>query len=495
VLGLILVPVQLAWVGNDAFGLISLVTTSIGFAALFQDLMRFSMIRELGAAYHDDDPARFRHVYSSSFVISAAVAALTFLAFAGLLYLMRFLTIPDTLRPAANWMVIAEGTYVCLLVFLSPAINMYVVMERFVVHNIFSIATRSSFLVATLVLFLGFHVREPGPALTSFGILSAAIRIAVLLLFVFPLLVGNPKFRPGLRLVSRSAIKSTLGTFGWNSGVILAMNLHERLPAFIMNIFFGLAGNAIWGVGFRLAAYLRMLTMGMTFGLDAVATRFASEKNNALPDLLRHLTRLHAFAALPGALGVLLLANPVVQIWVGHRPDVNVTASAIVAQILVFAMTSRAISDGWIRILYGAGFVHRYAPLVMVGGVANPTLAIVLVALAPPHLRLYAPAAAFSIVLLLFHLLILPTIGARCLDIRYRDLLTPIVRPAIVTAVCSPILILAAAMIQSWTFTWLVIVCGTFSACYLALSIAFVLTSHERRRFFAAAKRALPARG
>ena len=68
-------------------------------------------------------------------------------------------------------------------------------------------------------------------------------------------------------------------------------------------------------------------------------------------------------------------------------PDVyqgasNETASLIaslpkigaVAQILVVALTARAISDGWMMILYGAGHLKRYAPLVLAGELRAPLL-------------------------------------------------------------------------------------------------------------------------
>ncbi|HBZ96462.1 MAG TPA: hypothetical protein DEO57_01295, partial [Phycisphaerales bacterium] len=71
VIGLILVPVQLAWVGPNGFGLIAAIGASTGLAAMLQDIMRQSMVRELGTVWHaanapDSGPeerAHFRSVY------------------------------------------------------------------------------------------------------------------------------------------------------------------------------------------------------------------------------------------------------------------------------------------------------------------------------------------------------------------------------------------------------------------------------------------------
>ncbi|MEI2825136.1 MAG: hypothetical protein V9F04_01150 [Dermatophilaceae bacterium] len=40
------------------------------------------------------------------------------------------------------------------------------------------------------------------------------------------------------------------------------------------------------------------------------------------------------------------------------------------------ALTARAISDGWTMILYGAGFLRVYAPLVLVGAMFNPAITL-----------------------------------------------------------------------------------------------------------------------
>ena len=90
---------------------------------------------------------------------------------------------------------------------------------------------------------------------------------------------------------------------------------------------------------------------------------------------------------------VLVLAEPILAVWLGDRletPEQAAMAAAL-SRLVVIGATARAISDGWVRILYGAGHVRRYAPLVLAAGIANPFIAIALIYLLPAPVRYTAP--------------------------------------------------------------------------------------------------------
>jgi O-antigen/teichoic acid export membrane protein len=288
-----------------------------------------------------------------------------------------------------------------------------------------------------------------------------------------------------------------MGTGSWNILTVTAMNLHIRLDQLLVNIFFGVSGNAAFALAVTLTSYIRMLTVGVTDGLDAVSARVSttSKKDGAVRDLLRHTTRMTAFVALPAGLLVLVLAHPLMDLWVARRSEkaVALVPLAFVAvQILMVGMTSRAITDNWTRILYGAGFVSRYARQILVGALFNPVVAIALVYLLPgpfpvkdempePY-KFYGPAIAFAAVFTAVHLFFLPTIAAKCLNIRYREMFTPILPSLAVTLLCAPILLAAKAWIGHWNLFWLAGVGGAYGALYLVISMFVVVTREERQR-------------
>ena len=60
-LGITVVPLTIRWLGDHAFGIISLLGAGLGLAATFSVIIQMSLVRELGHAYHADDETFKRH--------------------------------------------------------------------------------------------------------------------------------------------------------------------------------------------------------------------------------------------------------------------------------------------------------------------------------------------------------------------------------------------------------------------------------------------------
>ena len=194
VIGVILTRVQLEWVGIDGFALIAAIIASSGLAAMFQDIMRFSMVRELGTVWHDmnasghdeESERHFRRVYASSFVLCGLIALLSAIVFALFLWLVSdsiwpFDTLAAEYRTAAKWMLVAEGVKTCLLILLAPAFNMYVVMERFPENNLWLTLNRLTYLISALVLFAVLGSDQIELSLILYGVSVAVLLMLILL--------------------------------------------------------------------------------------------------------------------------------------------------------------------------------------------------------------------------------------------------------------------------------------------------------------------------
>jgi hypothetical protein len=81
ILGLYLVRVLLRTVGEEGYGLISLLTSTVGIVTVVEEAASWSMIRELGAAHHSGDDGVFRRQYNSAEVESAAATVLMLVGF------------------------------------------------------------------------------------------------------------------------------------------------------------------------------------------------------------------------------------------------------------------------------------------------------------------------------------------------------------------------------------------------------------------------------
>lgn len=495
-LGLILVPILIHGIGQDGYGLYALVGASVGFAQMFKDIARASMNRELGAAYHSGDAEHFRRTYLAAAVISLALASISALAFVALLLLVPLLEIPPPLHTAARWAIGAAGVSTFFTVLLAPQFNMYMVTERMVAYNVRQTLERFAYTGVAVVLFLVLGMgnpADPSRGLILFSILANAASTLMTVGAVIGIVRVEPLLHPRRAPLDRETLRRVLGTSGWNAVTTTAMNLHLRVDAVLMNLFFGLAGNAAFGLAMTLTSYVRMMTVGVTDGLDAVTARVSSAENSgeAVRGLLSHTTRLAAAIALPAGVFVLVLARPILDVWVGQRtPNAapSIPLATPIVQVLVIGMTVRAITDNWMRILYGAGHVARYAVQVLVGGLLNPVAAVVYLTLIDPGAEL-APACAFTGVFIAIHLLMLPRTAHRALGVRYSEVLSPLVRPLLATAIAAPIPISAAILIPSWNLPTLAGIAFAFGAIYIPLAWKLVLAPPERQRLIRAIAR------
>ncbi len=487
-LGLWLARIQFDAMGPVGFGLIALLGSTAGIASIIDAVMRRSMIRELGSAYHAEDPAEFRNVYNSALLIVCGAAVVTALLTMVLWSLLPYFNIPAEFFGAARWFVLFKGLEYCLRILLTPGYNMYIVTERMAAFNTLTTATRVAYVAAAgLALVLSSH--DQPRALVLFGAFSAAARTLVVLIAIVLITFQYPGMVPRPRSASLATAAGILKMSGWNSLVIVANNLHIRLDAIFMNFWFGADfGNVVFGTGAILASYVRRATSGATDGIEAVATRMSTRSSeDDLRRLVHTQTRLHAFVSVPAAVLLGVLTEPVIKVWLGQRlaGDPALLPSAVViARILIIGTAVRAIADAWVRIFYGTGDVKRFAWLCLAGGVANPIFAVALYmsGVLPEEWRYTAPACAYVLSYAVFALLVLPLPASRILKARYFDMLRPAIGSVVCAAAAAPILLMFAG-VPEWTAIWLAAAGCAYGAIYTPLAFAFVLTREERARF------------
>ncbi|MEM7229986.1 MAG: hypothetical protein AAF432_14350 [Planctomycetota bacterium] len=500
-LGLVLTPFMLWWVGTEAFGLIALVGASTGFARIFEQMTTQGMVREIAAAYHDDDNERFIEAYNSSFAISLTVACLALLVFGVVLLILPLLKIPETWLNAARWFVAAQSFFTFCQVAASPTYCMFTVREQFWHYAVVAVLERGSQISSALLLALVFSIRDVENAIRLHGFVWSGLALLVLIGAVSFIILGDNRLRPRPWKMRMTIIRRVRSTFGWNGSVHVAMAMHERLAQLIMNQGFNLIGNAVFELAMRLTGYVRMVTTGVTFGLDASSARVAENTPEQLRSFVHHYTRIHGVIAIPAVFGVVMLADPLLKLWLARfteDADTIIPLAVALTRVLSIALVARAISDGWITMLYGAGFVRTYAPVILAGGVVSPIVSTILTMLAynawqdgriSLTVAICAPAVGYTTVFTLVHFFIVPIIGARCLRIRRRDLYLPLVRPALTTALCAPIVIIPALRFESWSVVYLGATVIGFALVYFGMTWIVVLSPNERRAFAHAIRR------
>lgn len=512
-LGIAAVPLTLGWLGEESFGIISLLGANIGLAAIFSQIITMSLVRELGHAYHADDET-FRKNFAVICTVSLVCAVLSLLSFGLVFLLVPVFRISEDFIAPARWFVFGQGVFTSIRVLLSPVLNMYLVKEKFVGYNIWFVGVRATNIIAVLILGYAFVIDDPHRGLAALGILWSTLAIAGVLIAALFLIRLDPRLMPRFERGDHQARKQVLSTFSWNTGVQVAMNIHEQVPPLLLNLFFGTLINAAWGLGFRFVAYIRMVTTGVQFGSDAVSARIASSDDSErsrrqLQQLINIQTKLTTMVALPAAAGVFLYSWPIFHLWVGHslkNYEAVMPPAVYMARILTIALAARAISDTWLLILYGAGFVRAYAPWVLAGGLFAPVASVALMFIVPEPWKLYVPAAVFAFVLLTVHQLGLPIIVGRCLNLNPLKLFFGVFRPLLATIVaagCALLLLYLAGHLDDLGLTntinreratemnarVILASIALFGFVYAVVSYVFVLNKGDRERMSSMLKR------
>lgn len=496
-LGLVLVPLLFRTIGPEATGLIGTLGASFGLAAIFLEIARESMIRELGAAHHHADPDVFLQVYNSAIFVSIGFAALSLLTFGVFLLAMPWIlqSVDQSFVVPAIWFLVAVGIGASLEIILMPQINMMIVAERMVMFNVFSTVHRLAYVAMGLLLLWAWVDLTPQQGLVTIGVGVAIFQALIVIVMAAWLIFDDRRLVPRPWKASKATAKEVLTISSWNLGLGVAMRLHERAASIIMVIHFGAwGGNVFDQIAFRLASYIRMVATGVTGGTDAVAARLHSTHNyEGLRQLLRSSTGLHGMAVFPATIGLFVLAGPLITVWIApslDNPETIIPAATVMTQILVIGSASRSIADGWVRILYGAGHISSYAPLIFVGGLLNPVLSLLLLWVMPETWKYTAVAWIFSGILTVFHLGLLPLATAKLIGLRPRDMIAPLIRPALFAAGCAPILLFAHTDQHEHVSLIRIFLAGSaYAIVYMTLALFLLFPVEQRSRVLAYANK------
>lgn len=486
-MGLALVPILLHLVGDVATGLIGFLGASVGLAAMAQEIARDSMIRELGEAHHGGDPLAFRRVYNSSIIISACGGILTTGLFAVLYLILPVLSIPVELIGAVQVFLIAKAVQSFFEILFSPQLNMLLVFEKMAVFNVYQVLHRSMLLIAAGILVFTTGDSTIAHRLAAYGIVTSLLQTLCIVSTAVFLIWRYQKLRPSLKLATRTTLGAILGSSGWNLLISVSVRLHERIGSILMNVFFGPIGNLIFDAfSFRMASYVRMAASGMTTGVDAIATRLqTTEDKGKLEIFLLRSTKLHAIATFPTAVFAFTMADPLLTVWIGRYVENSETVLPIAVwmlRILLIGISVRCISDGWLRIFYGAGYINSYAPLIFAGGILSPIIGCVLYYVLPENKQFYCVAISLSLLLLIFNGLIAPMRCSRLIGIPTIKLYSPLVAPAVISLAGAVGLSLTISIIDRWTLAVLSLTLVLYGFYSITMTAFFVLTKADRQK-------------
>jgi O-antigen/teichoic acid export membrane protein len=308
-IGLLTVPLVLAYLGKERYGLWNTITTIVAWAAIFDLGLSNGLVNCLALAHGRDDREEASRYFTTALAALGGLALL--LGFALLLVVPRvswaaFLGARGAVDDATvTWSVAAALSAFVVTMPLAVVPQLYAGLQRSYLTNAFTLAGSLLGFIA-LLLALQMKVRMPALilAFSSGAIVSSALGLA------YALLHGMPWLQIRARNVSSSALRALLSRstpmFLYQLGALLV----NESQSIILAQRCGLATVAEYGIAFRFYV--------LTAGLIQLAT------NSFIPPLreaherqdhdwtriaFRRLLALRLGIAAVGALGMLALGN------------------------------------------------------------------------------------------------------------------------------------------------------------------------------------------
>jgi len=384
-----------------------------------------------------------------------------------------------------------------IMILSAPAYNMYLITERMVALNILMVIQRGLLVASAGALYL--LDGNVGEGVLVYGVASAALVSLMVVMASGALAWRDRRLIPRPWLATRGAIRNLAHVGGWNAAVLVSSYLYLPLNSMLLA---ALLGNnpwsAIFGVAKIMGGYIFQLGVGVAHGVDAVATRISAiGDDHSMRRLVQHSTRLAAMASLPGLMVVQVLADPLMRLWLADRlddPGVMIPPAVTYVRILAIGFAARAMTQGWVNMFYGAGLVRTIGPILLIGGVLNPVIVFGLFYTLPMDYRFTCVAWSFAFVFVLFSMVLMPMRTVGKLGMSLGDLYSPILRPLVAAAACGPILFLVfgAERVVLWRLALTVV---AYALAYAVVSLRFVVTPQERKRFLGALMRKLGAAG
>jgi O-antigen/teichoic acid export membrane protein len=426
VLGLIMLPFNLAHLGMAAYGLWALTTSFTVYFSLLDMGYGGALVRFVAQYRARRDARALNEVLSTLSVVYTAIAALAYL----LVVVIAFnLDLISRLTPAeaatSRTLLLIIGIYVALRFIFGVYGGVIVGFQRYHLNNLTSIVTSLAVAGANVaVLLAGYGVIELVAVTTS-------VRIAALLVYRLNAYRVFPGLAVDWRLFRVERLREISGFSVFMLLLDGAYKVNYSSDVLVIGALIGAPAVALWAPAQRLCEVTLKLSNQISEAVFPIVVDCdAAQRAARLRTILVHGTRLSLATVVPIAGGLAMLAHPLLTAWIGDA----FAQTATIVQLLALVVIIRVGSSTASIVLKGAGLHRRLTALVGVMALGNILLSV---ALAGP---LGLTGVAIGTLLPVAGISLLGLIPAACRRVGVslaqmcRDALWPTLWPAVIAA-------------------------------------------------------------
>lgn len=485
VLGLVMLPFNIAHLGESAYGL-WLLSASITAHFSILDLGYGGSLIKFIAQYRAHRSVQaLNEIASTLFFVFAGAGLLAYGGAAIAAFHLDFLfkLTPDQAE-AGKWVVLAVALPLAMNFPFSVYGGIVGGFQRYHVNSGVSIGT------SIVVAAVNAGVLMAGYGLIPMVLATTAVRVLSYFLYrlnarrIFPAL----RIRPSL--FRRDRLRELTGFSIYSALIDWGNRLNYSLDSMVIGAFLGPASVAVWAVAERIVSGTQLLTNQLNGVLfPVVVDSDALQQQDRLQRVLLEGTKCSLAMVLPIAVTLMALADPLIYAWVGRRTPALMGSVAVV-QILSVAVALRVGNATGTVILKGAGEHRMLAWTNILTGVVNVVFSMLLVR----RYGLVGVAIGTLIPIGVSALFILFPASCRRVGLPMTKVATRAVWPAVWPAIVVGCMLVAVRDYMGATLIGVAIQAAAGGLLYLALFFAVALGRGDRALYTTKAREILGRR-
>ena len=371
IIGLMVLPFNVAHLGPAAYGLWALTTSITWFFGVL-DLGYSGALVKFVAQYRAwRDHSALNEVVSTICLVFTALGSLCFIVTAVIAWRVGSLFHLDPGQAdQARRLLLIIGAYLSVQLPISVFGAVVYGFQRYYRNNAVSIA------LSIVVAIVNISVLSSGHGLVTLVASTTTVRILFMAAFVWNAYRVFPGLQVRRSLFRLARLREVTGFSVYMAVLDWSAKLNYSSDTMVIGAMIDVTAIAFWTVGQRITQLAQQLTSQLNGALfPAVVDSDASQRQDQLQMILIQGTKLSLALAAPLCVGLILLADPLIRSWVGPR----FSSSVLPLRIMLTIVLVRNVTASSNLILRGAG-QHRLLTLTnATTAVVNVLLSIALV--------------------------------------------------------------------------------------------------------------------
>lgn len=356
IITLYLTRVVLNYLGASDFGLYNLIGGVISLLSFVNSALIVSTQRYLSVAMGENDAAKVKSIFSSSILIHIILAIILIIIFelCNSFLFNGFLNIEPNRLHAAKiiyQIMIVSTVFTVLGVPYNALIN---AREDLWLFSIIEIICA----ILKLGIIIIFHYSKSDALITY----TLWILVVTIINFLFKYIWCILKYKDYTKvsIIKKEnipLIKEMLGYSGWNAFGTLAIIGRNQGIAVLLNVFWGTAVNAVYGIANQVNSQLVYFSTMMTTSITPQIMKSYGEGNTSrMLDLSVFTCKLSFFLSAVFAIPLLLELPFVLKIWLNTVPNYT----EIFCSLIIFMFLIMQLYPGLSRAIQASGKIQWY---------------------------------------------------------------------------------------------------------------------------------------